>query len=153
MPNSPSAVHAHEDDLELYARGRLEPGRTLTVESHLTECHNCRERLTQCIGVQLNVHATGKAKSSEKYVRSEPRFRAGDEAIFQELSPLCLDRQKVTIVDISKQGLGILAPKSALPGTIARLRIGNTVELGEVRHCSPWGADGYRIGLRRQTLF
>ncbi len=43
---------------------------------------------------------------------SEPladlRFGTGDDTIFQELNPLSLDRQKVKIADISKNGLGIL---------------------------------------------
>jgi len=68
--------------------------------------------------------------------------------MLQELSPLSLDRQKVKIVDISKNGLGILAPKSVLPGTIVQVRINTAVELGEVRHCSTRDDNGYRIGLR-----
>jgi hypothetical protein len=46
-------VHIHEDDLELYSGGRLEPERILVVEWHLSICHTCRERLSQCIGVPL----------------------------------------------------------------------------------------------------
>ena len=68
--------------------------------------------------------------------------------MLQELSPLSLDRQKVQIVDISKKGLGILASKAVLPGTIVQVRINTAVELGEVRHCSARDDDGYRIGLR-----
>src|SRR6266478_668872 len=97
-----STVHARDDDLELYVRGRLEQEHISTVESHLLECQTCRERLSQCIGLQLILHVTGKTKSEEKYERSEPRFSTGDDAIFQELSPLSLDRHKVKIVDISK---------------------------------------------------
>jgi hypothetical protein len=46
-------VHIHEDDLELYNGGRLEPERILVVEWHLSICHACRGRLSQCIGVPL----------------------------------------------------------------------------------------------------
>jgi len=98
--------------------------------------------------MQLNLHPSRKTKSEEKYERSEPRFSSGDYAIFQELNPLSLDRQKVQIVDLSKNGLGIVAPKSVFPGTIVQVRIESHVELGEVRHCSAWGDKGYRIGLR-----
>jgi len=38
-------------------------------------------------------------------------------------------------VDVSKNGLGLIAPKAILPGTIVRVRIKDTTELGEVRHC------------------
>jgi hypothetical protein len=153
IPDIRSTVHSHDDDLELYVRGRLDPEHISAVESHLSECQTCRERLSQCIGLRLSLHLTGKTKSEEKYERCEPRFSTGDDAIFQELHPLSLDRQRVKIVDVSKNGLGILTPKSILAGTIVQVRIGGTVELGEVRHCSAWGDKGYRIGLRLDDAF
>jgi hypothetical protein len=153
MLDTENTVHAHEDDLELYVRGRLQPGQISAVESHLLECQTCRETLSHCIGLQLILHPIGKAKSKDKYERSEPRFGTGDSAIVQELSPLSLDRQKVEIVDVSKNGLGILAPKSVMPGTIVQVRIKSEVELGEVRHSSAWRDKGYRIGLRLHSGF
>jgi hypothetical protein len=161
MPDLRTAVvHIHDEDIELYALGQLEPEQTSTIESHLSECQSCQERFSKSIGSQLNLHQIGKTKSKEKYKRSEPRFSAGDQAFLQELSPLSLDRQTVEIVDISRKGLGILAPKSVLPGTIVQVRIKGAVELGEVRHCNPSGpfaSDSghrrYRIGLRLHNLF
>ena len=49
----PDTAHIHEDDLELYNGGRLEPEHIPAVERHLSDCQTCRERLNQCIGVQL----------------------------------------------------------------------------------------------------
>lgn len=141
-------IHAHEDDLGMYVRGTLEQEHTSVLESHLLECPSCRELLAQCIGLQLLVHPTGKTRWKQKYERSESRFNTGDDGIFQELNPLSVDRQRVQIVDVSKNGLGIIAPKSVFPGTIVQVRIGSSVELGEVRHCSEWKENGYRIGLR-----
>jgi hypothetical protein len=66
----------------------------------------------------------------------------------QNLSPLSLDRQKVEILDISKNGLGILASKAVLPGVIMQVRINTAVELAEVRHCAEYDGNRYRIGLR-----
>jgi hypothetical protein len=147
MPDTKCAVHAHEDDLELYTHGRLERQCKSVVESHLLECQICRQRLSQCIGMQLNLHPTGQSKSQERDLRSELRFSTGDVAVLQELSPLSLDRQQINIVDVSRNGLGIVAPKALLPGTIVQVRINTNVELGEVRHCSATGENGYRIGL------
>ena len=152
MPDVQTAVHIHEDDLELYARGRLEPEHTSTVESHLLECQSCRDRFSQCIGLKLSLHLIGTTKSEAKYERSEPRFCAGDHAVVQEINPLSIDRQAVEILDVSRNGLGILAPKSILPGTIVQVRIKSTVELGEVRHCSASGDDGYQIGIRLHNI-
>lgn len=160
MPDVRISAHVHEDDLELYVRGRLEPDYTSTVESHLWECQTCRDRFSQSIGLQLLLHPIGKIKPKEKYQRSEPRFGAGDHAVLQELSPLSLDRQIVEIVDVSRNGLGILASKSVLRGTIVQVRIKDAVELGEVRHCNSSGAfasglghSRYRIGLRLHSRF
>ena len=139
--------HVPEDDLIPYIQGRLEPERVSAIDPHLFDCDICRERLSRSIGSQLILHLLGKAKIDEKRERSEPRFSTGSEAMMQELSPLSLDRQKVKIVDISKNGLGILARKSVLPGTIVQVRINTAVELAEVRHCSARD-DGYRLGLR-----
>ena len=49
------ATHIHEDDLELYNTGHLEPVRVSALESHLSGCQDCRERLQQCIGPQTGV--------------------------------------------------------------------------------------------------
>jgi hypothetical protein len=150
MSDAQISAHAHEDDLELYARGGLETGQVTTLESHLLECPACREGLARCVGLQLVLHPMRKKKPDEKHKRSEPRFNTGDDAIFQEISPLSLDRQRVTILDVSKNGLGILALKPVMVGTIAQVRIKRTVEMGEVRYCLASGDSGYRIGLRLQ---
>jgi CheY-like chemotaxis protein len=143
-----STDHSHDDDLELYVRGRLEPEHQSVVEGHLSQCLNCRERLAQCLGVQFPLNYTGKTEPDRTHERLEPRFTTGDDAFFQELNPLSLQRQMVRIVDVSKHGLGVLAAKAVFPGTIVQIRIKSNVELAEVRHCSALGDNGYRIGLR-----
>jgi hypothetical protein len=146
-------VHVHDDDLELYVRGRLEPQRVSTLDSHLVDCQTCRARLAHSLGLQLVLHPLGKSASIEKGRRSEPRFEVGDDAIVQQLSPLSLDRREVKIVDVSRNGLGILAPEAVMPGTIVQVRININVELGEVRYCLDRGGQGYRIGLRLGDQF
>jgi hypothetical protein len=49
----PDSIHIQEDDLELYSAGHLEPERIPALESHLSDCRDCQERLHQCIGPQL----------------------------------------------------------------------------------------------------
>jgi hypothetical protein len=141
-------VHASYDDLVRYVQGRLVTERLSVIDPHLLDCDICREKLSKTIRSQLMLHVVGKAKADQKRERSEPRFSTGSEAIVQSLSPLSLDRQKVKIVDISKNGLGILASNAAQPGTIVQVRINTAVELGEVRYCSAGEGNEYRIGLR-----
>ena len=147
MREKSNAVHAHEDDLELYVRGGLEAKYTSELESHLLACLECRERLCEAVGLCIKLNPSESGKSREKNKRTEVRFDTGDEAIFQELNPLSLDRLNVSVVDVSRNGLGIIASKAVMPGTIVLVRIKNNFEMGEVRHCSAFG-DSYRIGLR-----
>jgi anti-sigma factor RsiW len=142
------AAHVHEDDLELYLHGRLEGERISLVESHLRECNYCRRHLADCLGQRFALHLTLGAKAGTTQKRREPRFGTDGEGTLQELHPLSLDRHKVKIVNVSKNGLGVMSPKAILPGTIVQLRIKETVELGNVRYCSAAGDDGFRIGLR-----
>ena len=148
MPDVRSAVHIPEEDLELYVRGRLESERTSQVERHLLECNICQECLAVCLGQQVAVHFVQETKPESAQKRFEPRFNAEGEATVQALHPLSVERHKVTIVNVSKNGFGILSPKAILPGTIVQIRIKDTVELGNVRYCSAPGDDGFKIGLR-----
>jgi len=56
------SVHIHDDDLELYSAGHLEPERVAELESHLSDCPECQDRLQQCIGP--SPHANGKSRKT-----------------------------------------------------------------------------------------
>jgi hypothetical protein len=148
FPKTLPAVHIHEDDLELYTQGRLEPERKATVESHLLECECCRQLLSDGLGQRLTLPLIKAPEPNSRQKRREARFSAEGEATVQELHPLSLDRHKVKVVNVSRTGLGILGPKAILPGTIVQLRINGTVELGNVRYCTALEGGVFRIGLR-----
>ena len=57
----PYNAHIHDDDLELYSAGHLELERVAALESHLSLCPDCQERLTQCIGAELEVSYKSRA--------------------------------------------------------------------------------------------
>lgn len=76
-----------------------------------------------------------------------PRFATTDDAILQEINPLSFERQKIKVVNVSEHRIGILTPDRIFPGTLVQIRIGDAVELGEVRHCLELG-HGYRVGVR-----
>ncbi len=50
-------VHVHEDDLELYRAGHLEPEYIPVIELHLSGCQDCRERLQKCLGPEMTATA------------------------------------------------------------------------------------------------
>lgn len=140
--------HVHEDDLELYLRGRLELDRISMAESHLSECESCRQLLSDCLGQRLALYPIRSLTSHPAQKRSEPRFSTEGDATVQELHPISFDRHKVRVVNVSKNGVGILGPRAILPGTIVQLRMNGAVELGNVRYCSAVGDEGFRIGVK-----
>ena len=139
--------HLHEDDLELYARGRLEPELVQRAENHLLACEICQKVLADCLWRGIALRLPHVINSDGPLKRVEPRFVTEGEALLQEIHPLSTERHKVQIVDVSKNGLGLSSPKAILPGTIVQLRIKDSVELGNVRYCSPCG-DAFKIGVR-----
>ena len=147
MLDTHAAVHLHEDDLELYLRGQLDSERLSATERHLIECKICRLNLSDCLGQRLALQVVLGPQTDTTQKRSEPRFETNGEGTFQELHPLSLERHKVRIVNVSKNGLGLVSPKAILPGTIVQLRINDIVELANVRYCSA-SDEGFRIGLR-----
>ena len=143
-----TAVHIHEDDLELYLSGRLESERVSSTELHLLGCKICRLRLASCLGEGLVLQYLSGPKTDMTEKRSEPRFTSEGQGTLQEIHPLSLERHKVKVVNASKNGFGIVSAKAILPGTIVQLRIKDNVELGNVRYCSALDDGGFRIGLR-----
>lgn len=105
-------------------------------------------QLSNCLGARLAVEVILQQSKCSTQKRSEPRFSTEGEGTLQELHPLSLDRHKVRIVDVSKNGLGILSPKAILPGTIVQLRIKDLIELAYVRYCVAMANEGFRVGLR-----
>lgn len=147
MLDTQSAVHLHEDDLELYLRGQLESERLSSAERHLLECKICQLQLSNSLGQRVAVQMVSRPKADLTQKRSEPRFDTKGEGTLQELHPLSLERRRVKIVNVSKNGLGLISPRAILPGTIVQLRIKDIVELANVRYCSA-SDEGFRIGLR-----
>jgi hypothetical protein len=148
MLDTKAVVHIHEDGLELYARGRLEPKLLPVIENHLFACEICQKSLADCLRQGLSLRLIRGSKTEETQKRGEPRFKTDGEATLQELHPLSTERHKVKIVNISKSGLGILSPIAIFPGTIVQLRINKTVEIGNVRYCSASRDDAFLIGLQ-----
>ncbi|MDP9115063.1 MAG: hypothetical protein M3O20_15455, partial [Acidobacteriota bacterium] len=55
-----SAAHPHEDDLELYLRGKLEAEKVPFTEKHLMECNSCQLQLSNCLGQSLAVQIVSR---------------------------------------------------------------------------------------------
>jgi hypothetical protein len=100
--------HAHDDDLQLYVLGRLNAAKVDVLERHVVDCAECKERLgttAQVVAKISNLHRNDEGTDR----RNEPRFHIADAVFLCCLAPALSDRWRVQIIDVSKNGLGLLA--------------------------------------------
>jgi hypothetical protein len=64
-------AHIHDDDLELYSAGHLEPERIPPLKAHLSICQDCEERLYHCVGPQVGDAAVPRLGRPMKRFSSE----------------------------------------------------------------------------------
>jgi len=73
MLDKAGTFHAHDDDLELYLRGRLEPEYVSVLVPHLAECQTCREKLLSCIGPRDHMTADSAVHAAAAGARQQKR--------------------------------------------------------------------------------
>jgi PilZ domain len=143
-------MHVSEQDLELYARGRLEsPGE---VEFHVESCASCRDKLCDVARFISDIATLSRQQEihgPEK--RREQRIPTNDEASMRVLNPPFSGRESVQILDASRNGLRVRTLSARETGSIVQLRIKDVHVLGEVRYCLKVD-DGYNIGIQIQDM-
>lgn len=108
-----------------------------------------------------SLNEEGESGCLEK--RSEPRFSAPEIAqalgiaptvpLLRSFSPLQPERWPVEIVDVSKNGLGLIVPIHLSPGSLVQIKIGSRFVLGEVRYCKAINDREFRIGVRLHDIW
>jgi len=149
----PPIAHVNEDDLQLFVLGRLGIDQESAIEAHVMGCPDCKDKLTATTRfvAQLAQLSDKQRARDDREMRREPRFHTHDRGVLQALAPLSMDRSAVRILDISKNGLGLLLPISLDPGTVVQVRFGQIIALGEVRYCRPF-EDQFQAGIRLQNV-
>jgi hypothetical protein len=146
-----STPHVHEDELHSYTLSGLSDAPANALEGHVSHRPQCKGNLggtTQFTSDLLNLDRA--TRGSDK--RSQRRFQTSNTGFLRSLSPLLLDRWSVQIIDVSKDGLGLLLPIELSPGTLVQVQIDNTLALGEVRHSKRIGEHEFRTGLRLNAV-
>jgi hypothetical protein len=143
--------HVHDDDLQLYILGCLSADKVSDLERHVSYRPECKGRLsTTAQFVVKMLRLQRNERSSDK--RSEPRFRASDAGFLRSFSPLFPNRWPVQIIDVSKNGLGLLVPTCLSSGALVQAQIGETFALGEVRYSQQISEHQFRTGIRLQNV-
>ncbi len=137
-------MHMHEQDLELYVSGRLQPSEMSTIESHLSACGVCRHKLSEAVA------ALDQTVGKER--RKEPRIATGEAGSVQSIVPFTNESLEVQILNVSRSGMQLQSTKSLDPGMMVKIRVKNVVAFGEVRYCSFAGI-GYHIGIKIENVY
>ncbi len=143
--------HAQDDDLQLFVLGRLSAAKAAILERHVFDCLECTDRLgatARVVDQILNLLLDNAGANK----RTEPRFHISDAVFLRSLSPAMPDRWPVQIVDVSKNGLGLLVPTRLSPGGVVQVQSGATFALGEVRHCREISEHLFHAGIKLQDV-
>jgi hypothetical protein len=143
-------THVPDEDLELYFLGRLPSDQQSSVESHLTDCSSCIDRLSDVTGVFLKIlkfknRHVGNYEGFEK--RREPRVPFDSYGQMQAFSPFSPAKFRVQMMDVSRNGLKVRTPQFVARGAMVQVVIENAIILGEVRYCIP-SAGEFGVGIQ-----
>jgi hypothetical protein len=68
----------------------------------------------------------------------------------QTLCPLSLEQAAVQVLNVSKDGFGLLVESFVATGTIVQIRIGTAIFVGTVRTCRATSDGQFQAGIRVQ---
>jgi hypothetical protein len=146
-------MHVPDEDLELYLLARLPVDQLSDVESHLTNCGSCMSRLSEMAGLAFRILRLSSRlrdyEGTEK--RREHRIPAEDHGKMQVFSPFSLEKIRVQIADISRNGLKVRTPRFVQRASIVQVQVKKAIILGEVRYCIESGAE-FDAGIQIQDV-
>lgn len=145
------AHHAHDDDLQLYILGHLSAAEVDVLERHLSGCPECVGRLAATARFVAHIIAL-KRDSSHSDKRADPRFRTTDAGVLRCLAPLLPERWPIQVVDVSRNGLGLLVPIRLSLGALVQVQVRDTIALGDVRYSTQISEHQFRTGIWIQDL-
>ncbi|MCU1339740.1 MAG: hypothetical protein JWO19_5321 [Bryobacterales bacterium] len=141
-------LHILEEDLELYAFGRLHPSKTPDLKSHLEACDYCRERLREVSSFTEQIGELARRQQAlTEERRREVRMPANDQAFVRILRPEVGPRGEARILETSKSGLLLEMAVPVEPGVELQVQLTDTMAFAEVRHCRP-ADEKFHVGVR-----
>jgi len=121
------------------------------LERHLPGCPECKDKLAATGRFVAQIIALTRDPShSDK--RADPRFHTADAGFLRCLAPLLPERWPIQIVDVSRNGLGLVAPIRLSLGALVQVNIRDTFALGDVRYSKQLTEHQFRTGVRIQDL-
>jgi hypothetical protein len=140
-------AHIDAHDLDLYVREKLDAEHSSRIQSHLQICAVCRDKLVDGFLARLTELNQQQPGDTVHEKRAARRMKSGERGSLQTLCPLSFERPAVQIVDVSKDGFGLLVDAFLTTGTIVQIQIGNTISVGTVRSCRAAGDHRFHLGI------
>jgi len=138
-------LHPLDEDLELYYLLRFSPHHISSVESHVSECEQCQEKIQR-----LAQSRRESGKPVTEWLRDMRALPGGS------LSLRVLETSSVAftgrILDVHENEVILASPDALQPGVFLQIRIGSRIILGQVRSCTP-DAGGFHVGVEIQSIF
>jgi hypothetical protein len=146
-------MHIADEDLDFYVRGHTTESASALVASHAESCGDCRRKLNETREFIRQLADLSKRQGfyDAEENRREPRIPTNDGGSLKATDPLVLDRQKVTILDVSKSGLKLFTADYFQVGTVVQVHLKETFILGEVRYCNAVSG-GFRVRVQIQSV-
>lgn len=126
-------MHVRDEELELYALGRLSAGQASQVESHITECGECGGRLPRVFKFPERLAELSRVQSADK--RREPRIATDDPASIQVINPVSAEQWDVRVINVSKSGMRVRTAKFLDLGCHVKIRLKEMIAFGIVCYC------------------
>ena len=130
-------MHPRDEELESYRTGRLSPGSSSVVKSHLSECSLCSSRLEKL--------------SARLERRSHARTSTDQPATVTVVRPSAKPMSG-QVIEVSEGGLKLSVSEAMEPGALVQVRLANKFVLAEVRYCLRQGHE-FHVGIETKDVF
>ena len=145
-----ATLHIQDTELDSYLHNRAGSTGISRIQSHVRQCVTCEEKLVSLMIAQL-AELSDKQRGRSSDSRLDRRVQIGEFGSLQTLFPLSFQRSEVEVINISRNGFGLLTPTFLQPGTIVQVTTATTVKLGEVRYCRSVDGGRFHTGVQVRT--
>jgi hypothetical protein len=145
-----ATAHIQDADLDSYLHNRVDSTSAFGIQSHIRKCSTCEKRLISLTIAQL-AELTGEQRGGNPEQRKNQRLQTGEFGRLRALYPLSYQQLDIQIINITRNGFGLLTTTLLQSGTIVEIRTGTNVSLGEVRYCRSLEGGEFHAGIQMRT--
>ena len=139
-------MHPPNEELELYRLGRLSPGASSILRSHLSDCTLCASKLRR-LSEPSQGQTSNRIRERRRHVRTPSDQPASITVVRPSPKPM-----SGRVLDVSEGGLKLIVSEPLEPGTLIQVRLANKFVLAEARYCLRQGEE-FHVGIETKDVF